>query len=101
MSPFDVFHSFYARPGHSAASATDSSNASNSTHEALSPYFLGPQGENADQLVRLLAKLVHDQVATRKNYHPEDGVSVLYPSPPVCVAFVFSVRLTTFFDADF
>lgn len=77
MSPFDILHTFYAGPERATATSGTESNASNVTHETLSPYFLGPQGENADQLVKLLEKLVRDQVTTRKKYHPEDGVSYL------------------------
>ena len=45
-------------------------------HEAVSAWFLGPQGENADILKRFFAETVDLQASSRSSYHPEDGVSL-------------------------
>ncbi len=34
--------------------------------------FLGPKGENADELERLLLEVLHDHVFWRRNFHPSD-----------------------------
>lgn len=39
---------------------------------ALEAWFLGPKGENADLLERLVAEAVRDQAFWRRNYHPGD-----------------------------
>ena len=44
-------------------------------HEAVSAWFLGPQGENADLLKGLFGEAVELQTRSRLSYHPEDGVS--------------------------
>lgn len=50
-------------------------------HEAVSAWFLGPQAENFDLLKHLFDRALSDQATVRKNFHPEDGVCVLYTSP--------------------
>jgi hypothetical protein len=35
--------------------------------------FLGPKGENADVMERLLLEAFRDHVFWRRNFHPEDG----------------------------
>ena len=45
-------------------------------HEAVSAWFLGPQGENADILKGLFGETVDLQTQSRLAYHPEDGVSL-------------------------
>jgi glutamate/tyrosine decarboxylase-like PLP-dependent enzyme len=39
----------------------------------LNSLFLGPKGENADVLERLLLEALRDHVFWRRNFHPEDG----------------------------
>jgi len=39
---------------------------------AVEAWFLGPRGENADLLERLVVEAVRDQVYWRRNFHPED-----------------------------
>lgn len=43
-------------------------------HEAVSPWFLGSQAENATLLKDLFAYIVNSHAEARKAYHPEDGV---------------------------
>ncbi len=47
-----------------------------SPRDALRAWFLGPQGENAQLLERLLTEALRDHVFWRRNYHPEDGVVI-------------------------
>ena len=42
----------------------------------LASLFLGPKGENADVLERLLLEALRDHVFWRRNFHPEDGFLV-------------------------
>ena len=44
--------------------------------EALPAWFLGPHAENAELLERLVTEALRDHVFWRRNYHPEDGVSI-------------------------
>jgi glutamate/tyrosine decarboxylase-like PLP-dependent enzyme len=44
--------------------------------EALRSWFLGPRGENADLLERLVVEALRDHVFWRRNYHPEDGFTI-------------------------
>jgi glutamate/tyrosine decarboxylase-like PLP-dependent enzyme len=44
--------------------------------EALRAWFLGPRGENAELLERLLTEALRDHVFWRRNYHPEDGFTI-------------------------
>jgi glutamate/tyrosine decarboxylase-like PLP-dependent enzyme len=44
--------------------------------EALRAWFLGPRGENADLLERLVVEALRDHVFWRRNYHPEDGFTI-------------------------
>lgn len=44
--------------------------------DALRGWFLGPRGENADILERLLTEALRDHVFWRRNYHPEDGLTI-------------------------
>jgi len=44
--------------------------------EALRAWFLGPRAENADLLERLLTEALRDHVFWRRNYHPEDALSI-------------------------
>jgi glutamate/tyrosine decarboxylase-like PLP-dependent enzyme len=49
---------------------------SDDPHDALRAWFLGPRGENADLLERLVVESLRDHVFWRRNYHPEDGVAI-------------------------
>ncbi|MEZ5313563.1 MAG: hypothetical protein R2862_07865 [Thermoanaerobaculia bacterium] len=42
----------------------------------LAALFLGPKGENADLLERLLTEAFRDHVFWRRNFHPEDGFEI-------------------------
>jgi glutamate/tyrosine decarboxylase-like PLP-dependent enzyme len=44
--------------------------------DALRAWFLGPRGENAELLERLLTEALRDHVFWRRNYHPEDGFAI-------------------------
>jgi glutamate/tyrosine decarboxylase-like PLP-dependent enzyme len=44
--------------------------------EALRAWFLGPRGENAELLERLVVESLRDHVFWRRNYHPEDGFTI-------------------------
>ena len=46
------------------------------SRDALRAWFLGPRGENADLLERLLIEALRDHVFWRRNYHPEDGLTI-------------------------
>jgi glutamate/tyrosine decarboxylase-like PLP-dependent enzyme len=46
------------------------------SQDALRAWFLGPRGENADLLERLVVESLRDHVFWRRNYHPEDGVAI-------------------------
>lgn len=48
----------------------------NSPHDALLSWFLGPQAENADLFERLITEALRDHVFWRRNYHPEDGITI-------------------------
>jgi hypothetical protein len=39
---------------------------------AVEAWFLGPKGENADVLERLISEAIRDQAFWRRNYHPGD-----------------------------
>lgn len=43
---------------------------------SLEAWFLGPRGENAELLERLVVDAVRDQVYWRRNFHPEDPVHI-------------------------
>jgi len=43
---------------------------------AVEAWFLGPKGENADVLERLLVEAVRDQAFWRRNYHPGDPTHI-------------------------
>ena len=43
---------------------------------SLPAWFLGPRGENAELLERLVVEALRDHVFWRRNYHPEDGVVI-------------------------
>jgi glutamate/tyrosine decarboxylase-like PLP-dependent enzyme len=43
---------------------------------SLPAWFLGPRGENAELLERLVVEALRDHVFWRRNYHPEDGVAI-------------------------
>ncbi|HET7552798.1 MAG TPA: pyridoxal-dependent decarboxylase [Gemmatimonadaceae bacterium] len=47
-----------------------------SRHHALAAWFLGPRGENAELLERLVTEALRDHVFWRRNYHPEDGFTI-------------------------
>jgi hypothetical protein len=49
---------------------------SHSPADALRAWFLGPRGENADLLERLLTEALRDHVFWRRNFHPEDGFTI-------------------------
>ena len=44
--------------------------------EAIRAWFLGPRGENAELLERLIVEALRDHVFWRRNYHPEDGFTI-------------------------
>ena len=44
--------------------------------EALPSWFLGPRAENAELLERLVVESLRDHVFWRRNYHPEDGITI-------------------------
>jgi glutamate/tyrosine decarboxylase-like PLP-dependent enzyme len=44
--------------------------------EALRAWFLGPRAENADLFERLVLEALRDHVFWRRNYHPEDGLTI-------------------------
>jgi hypothetical protein len=48
-------------------------------HEAVSAWFLGPQGENKELLKSLFADAVEAQCDLRLNFHNEDGVGPFLP----------------------
>lgn len=43
---------------------------------AQSAWFLGPRAENADLLERLAVEAIRDHAFWRRNFHPEDGVTI-------------------------
>jgi glutamate/tyrosine decarboxylase-like PLP-dependent enzyme len=45
--------------------------------EALQAWFLGPRAENAAVFERLITEALRDHVFWRRNYHPEDGFTIL------------------------
>jgi glutamate/tyrosine decarboxylase-like PLP-dependent enzyme len=47
-----------------------------SRHHALAAWFLGPRGENAELLERLVTEALRDHVFWRRNYHPEAGITI-------------------------
>jgi hypothetical protein len=44
--------------------------------EGLRAWFLGPRGENAELLERLIVESLRDHIFWRRNYHPEDGATI-------------------------
>jgi glutamate/tyrosine decarboxylase-like PLP-dependent enzyme len=44
--------------------------------DAMRAWFLGPRGENADLLERLVTEALRDHIFWRRNYHPEDGTTI-------------------------
>ncbi len=44
--------------------------------EALRAWFLGPRAENAELFERLVVEALRDHVFWRRNYHPEDGLTI-------------------------
>jgi glutamate/tyrosine decarboxylase-like PLP-dependent enzyme len=54
----------------------DSERASERASDALRAWFLGPRAENADLLERLVTEALRDHVFWRRNYHPEDGITI-------------------------
>ncbi len=59
-------------PGSTGAGSDRSRNRS----DALRAWFLGPRGENAELLERLLTEALRDHVFWRRNHHPEDGFTI-------------------------
>ena len=47
-----------------------------SDDDFLTPYFLGPNAENAQVFEDLLVEFVRDHAYWRRNFHPEDGPSI-------------------------
>ena len=47
-----------------------------SPHDALKSWFLGPRAENSDLFERLITEALRDHVFWRRNYHPEDGITI-------------------------
>jgi glutamate/tyrosine decarboxylase-like PLP-dependent enzyme len=43
---------------------------------SLAAWFLGPRAENAALLERLVTEALRDHVFWRRNYHPEDGITI-------------------------
>jgi len=56
--------------------ATASTRDSPEFPDALRAWFLGPRAENADLLERLIVESLRDHVFWRRNYHPEDGITI-------------------------
>ncbi|HKH84759.1 MAG TPA: hypothetical protein VKA25_13805, partial [Gemmatimonadales bacterium] len=46
------------------------------SREALRAWFLGPRAENAELLERLVVEALRDHVFWRRNYHPEDKLTI-------------------------
>ena len=46
------------------------------TDSAVGAWFLGPRGENAEELEHLLLEALRDHVFWRRNFHPEDPVAI-------------------------
>ena len=44
------------------------------THQAISSYFLGPQGENLNRFKENLDIILEEQRYVRETYFPQDGV---------------------------
>jgi glutamate/tyrosine decarboxylase-like PLP-dependent enzyme len=44
--------------------------------QALRSWFLGPRAENAGLLERLVTEAMRDHVFWRRNFHPEDGITI-------------------------
>jgi glutamate/tyrosine decarboxylase-like PLP-dependent enzyme len=44
--------------------------------DALRAWFLGPRGENAELVERLVTEALRDHVFWRRNFHPEDGITI-------------------------
>ncbi|MDF1700853.1 MAG: pyridoxal-dependent decarboxylase [Planctomycetota bacterium] len=61
----------------------------------LQPYFLGPQGENAQMFEALLVELVRDHTFWRRNFHPEDGPSIRTSSQHAPESIEFVDRMKT------
>ena len=58
-----------ALPGTASRLPMPDDTASDTLHKAA---FLGPKGENADELERLLLEVLRDHVFWRRNFHPSD-----------------------------
>ncbi|MBV1884855.1 MAG: pyridoxal-dependent decarboxylase, partial [Gammaproteobacteria bacterium] len=60
----------------------------------LSPYFLGPYGENDDIFEKLLLEFFRDHVYWRRNFHPEDlpPISTLASYTPEYIQFESKMR---------
>lgn len=81
MTPPDtlrrVTEAYHQNPEHSAAPMKDEPNVPPDRPEIdLRSIFLGPKGENADVMERLLLEAFRDHVFWRRNFHPEDGFLV-------------------------
>ncbi|HET8650248.1 MAG TPA: hypothetical protein VFL95_09420, partial [Gemmatimonadales bacterium] len=48
----------------------------NSPDQALRSWFLGPRAENAALLERLVTEAIRDHIFWRRNFHPEDGITI-------------------------
>ncbi|TVP55460.1 MAG: hypothetical protein EA351_10750 [Gemmatimonadales bacterium] len=60
----------------SPISTSAGSDRSRNRSDALRAWFLGPRGENAELLERLLTEALRDHVFWRRNHHPEDGFTI-------------------------
>ena len=58
------------------SASKDIPNLEGSGTDATEAWFLGPKGENADELERLIAEAIRDQAFWRKNYHPGDPSAI-------------------------
>lgn len=58
------------------AKQPDSASTSHDDTEFADPCFLGSSGENSDIFERLLVEFLRDHVYWRRNFHPEDPLSV-------------------------
>ena len=44
-------------------------------HQAVASWFLGPRAENIDFLKKYVQSILEDVQKTRRNLHPQDGVT--------------------------
>jgi hypothetical protein len=62
-------------------------------HDAVSAWFLGPQGENADMLKELFEQAVNLQKNSRLAYYPDDGVCPFFGDDSVRILMRLSLEI--------